>query len=137
MHLNYSEGKWDEALKAAKLALKRDPNQEDALRIVADCEFQLKRPAAAVVAMKKILKEIPEDVETRMVLAQTLERLNQKEEARAQWKQVAGSLYATRSQRQQAREAIRVLEDPLGGLFPPTPASVPTPEGKSGTDRVQ
>jgi tetratricopeptide (TPR) repeat protein len=137
VHLNYSQGKWEEALKAAKLVLKRDPSHEDTLRIVADCEFQLKRPGAAAVAMKKILKEIPEDVETRIVLAQTLAKLNQRDEAEEQWKKVAESPYATRKQQRQAREALDILNDPLGGLFPPTPASSPSPEGKTGTNRVQ
>ena len=137
MHLKYSEGKWEEALKAAKIVLKRDPRHEDTLRIVATCYFKLKRPGDAAIAMKKILHEIPEDVDTRMILAQTLERLGQKGEARAQWKLIAASLYATRPQRQRASDAMALLDDPLGGLFPPTPAADPTPEGKTDPNRVQ
>jgi predicted Zn-dependent protease len=131
MNVAYSEGKWAAAIKAARIVLQRDTRHEEALRTVASCELKLQRPANAVVAMKAILKEVPEDVTVRSFLAQTLWQLGKKDESRKQWAEVEASPYASHNQRNLARKTLRVIDDPLGGMLPTPPSMSVAPTKKN------
>ena len=134
MNLAYSKENWAESLQAARIVLKRDSRQEEALRTVASCELKLGHAANAAVAMKAILKDIPEDVMVRTFLAQTLWQLGAKDESREEWKQVEASPYATRAQRILAQRTLRVIDDPSGGLLPTPP---PMPIAPAKKNRLQ
>ncbi|MGC4044108.1 MAG: tetratricopeptide repeat protein [Armatimonas sp.] len=109
MRMRYSEKKWEEALQAAREALQKHPGDEEALRGVAAISLKLKRPGEAAAALKMLVKDVPEDIPTRVIYAQALTMIGERDEALNEWKAISEHPYSTVQERRQARKALSQL----------------------------
>jgi hypothetical protein len=116
MRVRFAAGNWTEALVAARTLLKKDPENEEALRMVASCCLRLKKPGEAAAALKLLVDVAPEDIASRLLYMRLLRSIGREADARAQAQLAFDSPYATSAQK---RHAAKLL-----GIGEPEPLSV-------------
>jgi len=142
MRQRYSEKKWEQALQAARVVLQQKPEHEEALRTVASVSMKLHRPGEAAAALKVLVKDVPEDIPTRINYAQALTQIGAREEALSEWTAISEHPFSTPEQVSLAKKALARLspEALLDGLDGPDSGGEKTledPAGKTGESRVQ
>lgn len=140
MRVHYSKKKWEDALQSARTVLQQQPEHEEALRTVASTCLKLKRPGEAAAALKVLVRDVPEDIPTRVSYAQALMLVEEKEEALSEWTAIAESPFSTKEQVSLAKKQLEKLSpDSLLGIGPGSEKVLQDtdPNGQIDENRVQ
>lgn len=131
MRTSFREGRWAEALTAARAVRARLPDDPEAQRVEAASLLQSGRLPEARDALRRIAERAPGDLDLRIRLALLEAQTGRLEEARATLRTVRRHPAATERQREEALGALIRLDLTNPEMLPPV---APDAEGRRGTN---